>query len=76
MYKTITKLSAEQRSSLISDFLTKLGERIGVKRRKNSLSFPLHELFPIDESREILDSFAAAVSITVDSQRYYPRSSG
>jgi len=107
MYKTITKLSAEQRSSLISDFLTKLGERIGVKRRKNSLSqedlaycldidrstlskyesgdrdmqvsmlplfstyckFPLHELFPIDESREILDSFAAAVSITVDRKK-------
>ena len=107
MYKTITKLSDEQRSSLISDFLTKLGERLGTKRRGKSLSqeelaycldvdrstlskyesgdrdmqvsmlplfstyckFPLHELFPVNESREILDSFATAVSITVDRKK-------
>lgn len=38
MYKTITKLSDEQKSTMISDFLTKLGERLELKRRRLNLS--------------------------------------
>lgn len=31
--------------------------------------FPLHELFPRDESKQILDTFAKAVSVTVDRKK-------
>ena len=107
MYKTIVKLSDSQRDTLISGFLTKLGERLALRRQKRNYSqndlaecldidrttiskyehgetdmpvsklplfstycnFPMYELFPEDESKAILDSFAKAVSITVDRKK-------
>ncbi len=38
MFKTITKLSDEQKRTMISDFLTKLGERLEFNRRRLNLS--------------------------------------
>lgn len=107
MHKTITRLTSEQKDTLISEFLKKLGKRLEAKRLKLSLTqteladcldidrttlsryengerdmqvsmlplfsiyckFPIHELFPKDESQKILDTFAAAVSITVDRKK-------
>ena len=107
MHKTITKLTNEQRDTLTSDFLKKLGERLESKRQRLSLTqteladcldidrttlsryesgtrdmqvsmlplfstyckFAMHELFPKDESQEILDTFADAVSITVERKK-------
>lgn len=107
MYKTITKLTNEQKDTLISNFLKKLGKRLESKRLKLNLtqteladcldidrttisryesgtrdmsvsllplfstycSFPMYELFPREESREILDTFATAVSITVERRK-------
>lgn len=107
MYKTITKLTNEQKDTLISGFLTRLGKRLESKRLRLNLSqseladcldidrttisryesgtrdmqvsmlplfstyckFPMYELFPRDESQEILDTFATAVSITVERKK-------
>ncbi|MCR5097950.1 MAG: helix-turn-helix domain-containing protein [Lachnospiraceae bacterium] len=38
MYKTITKLTDEQKKDLISEFLTNLGNRIKARRVRRSLS--------------------------------------
>lgn len=107
MYKSFVKLSIEQRHTLVSDFLTSLGERLAAKRKKRNISqydlaycldidhstlskyesgdrdmqvsmlplfstycdFPMYDLFPKDESKAILDTFAKAVSITVDRKK-------
>lgn len=104
MHKRITKLTDEQKSTMISDFLTNIGKRLEFKRKKIILSqteladcleidrttlsryesgtrdmqismlplfstyckFPIYELFPKDESQAILDTFAAAVTVTVE----------
>lgn len=107
MYKTITKLTNEQKDTLISGFLAKLGKRLESKRLRLNLSqseladcldidrttisryengtrdmqvsllplfstyckFPMCELFPKDESQEILDTFSTAVSITAERKK-------
>ncbi len=38
MYKSVTKLTNEQKNNIISDFLTKFGNRLKEKRRKKGLS--------------------------------------
>lgn len=107
MYKTITKLTKEQKEKLLSELLEKLGKRLETKRNRFNLTqneladcleidrstlsryesgtrdmqvsmlplfstyckFPMHELFPRDYSQEILDTFAVAISITVERKK-------